>query len=416
VKEKGNCLVAEAGGPWAVINASLYGVIKEAQKHREISKILGSRHGIEGMLNDEIVDLGWEDEKTIEGLKKTPGAALGGTRTRLRSSKLVAHSDLQKAFDVLKKYDVKYLFYLGGNDSMDTAYKLSHAAKETDYDLQVIGVPKTGDNDLLETDHSLGYGSAAKYVAASVREAGLHTERMYTAAPVTILVTVGRNTGWLPAASALAREGKKTAPHLIYLPEVPLIREKFLADVEKTCREVGGAFIVTGEGLVDEEGRYLAAEDDEVSKDGFGHPELGGVGEYLEELIQKNLKKNARTVKLDICQQSAMHFASQTDLDEAIMLGRQAVEFALQGKNGIMVTLQREEKEPYHCHVGSIALEKVANKERKFPPQWINKEGNYVTSNFLSYVRPLILGEVHVNIEEGLPVYARLKMIKAEPE
>lgn len=415
MKEKGNCLVAEAGGPWAVINASLYGVIEEARKYRKIDKTLGSRHGIEGMLNDEIVDLGKEDRKTIEGLKKTPGAALGGTRTRLRSSKPVAHSDLRKAFDVLKKYNVKYLFYLGGNDSMDTAYKLSYAAKEIDYDLQVIGIPKTGDNDLLGTDHCPGYGSAAKYVAASVREAGLHTESMYTAEPITILVTVGRNTGWLPAASALAQRGEKTAPHLIYLPEVPLNREKFLADVEKTCTEVGGAFIVTGEGLVDEKGRYLEAEDDEVSKDGFGHPELGGVGEYLEELIQKNLKRNARTVKLDICQQSAMHFASKTDLNEAIMLGRRAVNYALlKGKSGMMVTLQRKEK-PYHCRVGSIVLEEVANKERKFPSQWINKGKNYVTPDFLNYVRPLILGEVHVPIEGGLPTYTRLKMIKATP-
>lgn len=406
---KGNILIGQSGGPTAVINSSLYGIIDEAKKIGYIDKIYGAIYGIEGVLNNNLIDLNKEDDNVIEGLKWTPGAALGGCRYKLSSKIVEQHNEIKKIFDVFEKYNIRYFFYIGGNDSMDTADKINNIAKKMGYELNVIGVPKTVDNDLVLTHHCPGYGSTAKYVATSVMEAGLHTASMYTSEPVTILETVGRNTGWLPAASALASNNKIDAPHLIYFPEISFNIDRFLEDVENTYKEVGGVFIVVGEGLKDEKGDYINVQEDEVAIDAFGHPMLGGNSEYLKNIIEKNLKLKSRYIKLDICQQSAMHFASQRDVDDAILVGRAAVQAAINGKSGYMVTLKESKTE-----TGLAELKDIANQEREVPRQWINEEGNYVTEEFLDYVRPLIQGEVKVPLVNGLPEYIRLNKVKVE--
>lgn len=395
---KGNVLVAQSGGPTSVINSSLYGVITEAKKHGFINEIYGAIHGIEGVLRKQLINLRCEADGVIEGLRRTPGAALGGCRYKVQDS------DLEMVFEVFDSANIKYFFYIGGNDSMDTANRLDKAAREQGYELRVIGVPKTIDNDLPETHHCPGFGSCAKYVATSVREAGLHTASMYTSEPITILQTVGRNTGWLPGASALAKQRENDAPHLIYFPEIPFSIDGFLEEVERTYRSVSGAFIVVGEGLRNARGEYIEVQEGDVATDAFGHPTLGGVSDFLRNTIERNLKIKARNIKLDICQQAAMHFASRRDANDAVAAGKAAVKAAIEGMSGFMVTLLAEE-----ATTGLTELEKVANVERKVPVDWINREGNFATAEFLDYARPLLQGEIKTEIEDGLPVYVQLE-------
>lgn len=397
---KGNVLVAQSGGPTSVINSSLYGVITEAKKHGCIENVYGAIHGIEGVLKREIIDLTQQEDQIIEGLTRTPGAALGGCRYKVKEE------DFEDIFNTFKAYNIKYFFYIGGNDSMDTADRVSKYAEKIGYELRVFGIPKTIDNDLPETHHCPGFGSCAKYIITSVREAGLHTASMYTSEPITILQTVGRNTGWLPGASALARVDENDAPHIICFPEIPFDEEKFLAKVQETYDRIGGAFIVVGEGLRRADGSYVNAQTDAVGTDAFGHPMLGGVSDYLRESIEKNLKIKARNVKLDICQQAAMHFASSRDVNDAIAVGRRAVQEAVAGKSGYMVTLLEEE-----AATGLVELDKVANIEREVPREWIDASGNYVTQEFLDYALPLIQGQAEVKIEDGLPSYVKLARI-----
>jgi 6-phosphofructokinase 1 len=395
---EGNVLIGQSGGPTSVINGSLYSIITEAKKYGFIGDIYGAIHGIEGVLNKQLIDLRCESDEIIKGLTRTPGAALGGCRHKVQDS------DLETIFKVFDSVNIKYFFYIGGNDSMDTADRLNKAAVEQGYELCVIGVPKTIDNDLPLTHHCPGFGSCAKYVATSVREAGIHTASMYTSEPVTILQTVGRNTGWLPGASALAKSGGDDAPHLIYFPENPFDMDKFLEEVERTYKRIGGAFIVVGEGLKSASGDYIQVQSDDVATDAFGHPMLGGVSELLRNAIESNLKIKARNVKLDICQQAAMHFASRRDVNDAMAVGKAGVLAAVEGLSGFMVTLLAEE-----AQTGLAELARVANVEREVPREWINEEGNFVTTDFLDYARPLIQGEVKTHIENGLPVYVKLR-------
>lgn len=401
--KKRNAIVGQSGGPTAVINSSLYGVIIEAKRYEEIGTVFGMIHGIEGVLKDELIDLFEETGEILNWLTYTPGAALGGCRYMLKSTD-PDDEDIKRIFDVFERYDIGYFFYIGGNDSMDTANKIYETARKIGYELSVIGIPKTIDNDLPETHHCPGFGSAAKYVATSVKEAGLHTESMYTSEPISILTTVGRNTGWLPASSILAKGSKRDAPHLVYLPEMPFSKEQFLKDVEKIHKEVGGVFIVTGEGLIDEKGKYVGVSESKVALDAFGHPELGSVGEYLKIMIEKELKLHTRTIKLDICQQSAMHFASIRDRDDAILVGKTAVKIAIDGNSGVMITLEEEKGK-----TGATSLSNVANIERKMPRDLLNKESNLPSEKYIDYVKPLIEGEVKIPIANGLPEYRRLK-------
>jgi len=405
---KGSCVVAQSGGPTAVINQSLYGVIQEAQRHKEIEEIYGARNGILGLIKGELIDLKKKENYAIDGLRTTPGAALGSCRYRLRSWR-ESSRDFEKIIKVCRRYNLRYFFYIGGNDSMDTANKVNEAAKRMNYRLKVIGIPKTVDNDLLFTDHCPGFASAAKYLAISVIEAGRHLESLYDSEAVAILETLGRNTGWLAGSCALAKRSEEDAPHLIYFPEIPFSLDKFIEDVKEVYNKIGGVFIVVSEGLRDKKGNYICERKSKVSTDAFAHPELEGVSNYLKEVIESRFKLKVRTIKPDICQQSAVHFASGVDMEEAYLVGREAVKSALKGKSGYMITIKREKGKVYKRKISIVKLSLVANMERRVPRRWINREGNFVTGEFVNYIHPLIQGEVNIPIQNGLPYYPRLE-------
>lgn len=400
---KGNAIVAQSGGPSAVINNSICGVIQTWFKEVDFGTIYAGISGIKGILEGDIIDLAQQDPAIIEGLRYTPGAGIFSCRYK------VSAEDQLKLVDILKKHNIRYFFYNGGNDSMDTAHKTWLAARECGWDMRVIGVPKTIDNDLPFVDHTPGFGSAAKYIATTVRETGIDLESVSTKNKVTILEAMGRDAGWLTAASALSRRFPDEAPHLIYLPEVPFSREQFLADVERVYKQLGYCYVVVSEGIRDANGEYCFTSG---SVDAFGHKQLSGVGVALKELVEEKLGINARCNTLGTAQRSAMHCGSKTDADEAYMVGAEAVRYALNDKSGIMVTLERVSSEPYKCICGETTLENVANLEKKVPLEWINKEGNYVTEDFIKYARPLIEGEISVPMKNGLPDYVRLDLQK----
>jgi 6-phosphofructokinase 1 len=391
-----------------VINASLYGIIKETRKHKDIETLYGAVNGIEGILNENFVDLTMQPIENYMALKRRPGAFLGGCRYMIKSSD-INDEDIKRVFDIFKKNNIRYFFYNGGNDSMDTADKIDKVAKALGYEIKVIGVPKTIDNDLAGTDHCPGYGSCAKYLITSVVEAGIHTESMYTSEPVTIMVTVGRNAGWLPAATSLAKREPEEAPHLICFPEIPFDEDKFIKDVERIYNTIGGVFIVTGEGLVNKEGNFINASYDAMALDAFGHPQLGGVADTLKQIIESRLKLKTRWIKPDICQQAAMHMASSLDIKEAEMCGAAAVKFAVKGKSGFMVTIDRIPGEKYKSKGGLTPLSSVANVDRFVPREFINEEGNFVTPEFIEYMKPLIMGEVKPDMRDGFPIYPKLR-------
>jgi len=392
---KANVLIAQSGGPTAVINNSICGVIQELVVHKKIKEIYGAINGILGILNEELIDLRKEEPSTIQGLRKTPSSALGSCRYKLSAK------DYERIMKVFKAHSIRYFFYTGGNDSMDTAHKINEIAKQSRYELKVIGIPKTIDNDLVKTDHCPGYGSVARFNAIATRDAGRDTDAIYTSDTVKIIETMGRNTGWITASTALAKEEENDAPHLIYLPERPFITEKFLDDVESVYKKLGRVVIAICEGLKDENGEYIVASKSKIDKDNFGHAQLGGVADYLCKLIAKELKIKARFDKPGTIQRTSMMCASETDIEEAYMVGRDAVKTAIEGKSGYMVTLVREKGKKYRCSTGSVRLEEVANKVKRVPEKFINKEGNFVTKEFMEYVKPLIGGP--------LPEYVRLR-------
>jgi 6-phosphofructokinase len=392
---KGNAIFAQSGGPTAVINSSICGAIQEAQKHSEISAMYGSIHGILGVLNENMIDLNRESPRTIELLRHTPSSSLGSSRHKLKEE------DYDRILKVLTAHDIRYLFIAGGNDSMDTANRVFKMAGEKGYELFVMGLPKTVDNDLPMTDHCPGYGSVARWLALSVRDAGLDTEAIYTSDTIKIVETMGRNAGWITAATALARQREDDAPHIILLPEIPFNRERFLADVERVYRKLGYALITCCEGLKDENGEYLTASKRSLDTDKFGHKQLGGVGEMLCGMVADGLKIKARADKPGTIQRVSTLLASRVDADEAYATGAQAVRHAVEGKSGYMVTLERTPGHEYACRTGIVSLSEVANKEKKIPRDFINAEGNWVTPAFLDYVTPLI--------GDPLPEYARLE-------
>lgn len=398
---KANCVVAQSGGPTAAINSSLAGVIQEALQHEEIGEIWGARNGILGILREDFIDLRQEDRATLEALPYTPGAALGSCRYKLKIS------DYERIMDVFQARNIRYFFYIGGNDSMDTAQRVDELARSQGWDMGVIGIPKTIDNDLPLTDHCPGYGSAAKYLATSVLEMSIDLEQIVTSTKVLIIETMGRNTGWLAAATSLARQGPWKAPHLIYFPEVPFDLQSFVADVKMAYKELGQVVVAVAEGLVDAKGEYIF--NDSQTVDAFGHQRLGGLGQYLQNLVETEVGIKGRFVVLSTAQRSAMHLASLTDLEEAYRVGAEAVKRALAGQTGIMVALQREAGPEYRCSFTGVPLREVANQERKMPREWINEAGNDVTPAFIEYASPLIRGEVKLNYRNGLPEYVQLK-------
>src|SRR5262245_4357605 len=308
---QGNAVVAQSGGPTAVINSSACGVIQEVLASSAVRDLYGANNGILGIVQEDLFDLRAESADTIEQLRSPPAAAIGPCRYKLGD--LVAdRAKYDRLLDVFRAHDVRYFFYIGGNDSMDTAGKVNRLARETGYELRVMGVPKTIDNDLPETDHCPGYGSVAKFLATSVMEAGRDTEAMYTFDPVTITEAMGRNTGWIAAATGLAKRQADDAPHLIYVPEIPFSLERFLDDVREVHRRLGRCFVVVSEGITDEHGNYVAAQ---ASVDAFGHRQLGGAAAFLQEKVTREIGIKARYNRLDTCQRNAVHFASRTDSD-----------------------------------------------------------------------------------------------------
>ena len=391
----GKAVFAQSGGPTAVINSSICGAIEEARKHKEIVAMYGSIHGILGVLHENMIDLNRESPRTISLLRQTPSSSLGSSRYKLKEE------DFDRILKVLAAHDIRYFFIAGGNDSMDTANRVFKMAREKGYELSVMGLPKTVDNDLPITDHCPGYGSVARWLALSVRDAGLDTEAIYTSDTIKVVETMGRNAGWITAATALARQRPNDAPHIILLPEIPFSRDKFLSDVERVYRKLGYALIACCEGLRDENGDYLTASQRSLDTDRFGHRQLGGVGETLCGIIADGLKIKARADKPGTIQRVSALLASPVDVEEAYATGAQAVRHAVEGKSGWMVTLEREPGAEYMCKTGIVSLEEVANREKKVPREFINAEGTGVTGAFLEYVTPLIGGP--------LPEYARLE-------
>ena len=406
---KGNCIVAQSGGPTAVINASACGVIQEAFKTDCITGVFAAHNGVLGVLNEDIFDVAREDPEQIEGLKRSPSSALGSCRHKLKSLDQ-SRADYERILEVFRAHDIHYFFYIGGNDSMDTAHKLSILAKEEHWPLIVMGVPKTIDNDLACTDHCPGYGSVAKYNATIAMEAGRDTEALYTHDTSTVMEVMGRNAGWIAAAMGVAHRSPEDAPHLIYLPEIPFTVEKFVADCKKVYNQLGRIFVIAGEGINDGEGNYVAEQKGSFAKDSFGHTQLGGVAETLKGIIQSEVGIKARYIKCGTAQRNGIHFASRTDRDEAYLVGQKAVQHAAEGTTGFMVTLERKSGKPYKCGTGLAPLEDVANGEKKVPREFVNDEGNGVTQAMIDYVAPLMQGQVEIKIApDGLPEYTRFE-------
>ncbi|HHX63361.1 MAG TPA: 6-phosphofructokinase [Chloroflexi bacterium] len=384
---RGNLVVGQSGGPTAVINNSLVGVIHEAMAHAEIDDIFGMVHGIRGVLNAEFMDLRKESPQTLELLRNTPASALGTVRYK------VTEEDYPRLIEVFKRFNVRYFFYIGGNDSMDTSHKIHLAAEKLGYEMYAIGVPKTIDNDLAETDHCPGYGSAARFVAAGLRNTGLDTWSMGDSGPIKLVEVMGRNAGWLAAATALAREREGDPPHLIYVPERGVTLEQIVADVQNCYEKYGFCVAAVSEGLTGPDGEELARSNGKpVEVDAFGHARKSGVVDVIADAIKEHLGFTARFDKPGYMQRSFAELMSPVDREEAYEVGRAAVRAALAGVSNKMVTLVREPGDEYRCTTGLAPLEKVANREHMLPSDMIAPSGNDVTEEFIKYARPLIGG------------------------
>jgi 6-phosphofructokinase 1 len=401
---RGNAIVAQSGGPTAVINASACGVIEEAMRQRQIRGIYAAHNGILGVLNDEIYDLRRERRESIRGLMSSPSAALGSCRYKVKGD-----ADFRRVLDVFRAHDIRYFFYIGGNDSMDTADRVDRLAKAEGYAFRAVGVPKTIDNDLDFTDHCPGYGSVIKYLATMVMEAGRDTEALYTADTCNVIEAMGRNAGWIAAGTALARRTEEDAPHIILLPEVPFDTARFTEKVSGYLKRLGRCVVVVSEGTKTADGSYIAEQKGEFAKDSFGHTQLGGAAGYIKELIEREVKVKSRFAFPSTIQRNGIHFASKADSDEAYLVGKTAVRLAVQGVSGKMVTLVREPGPSYRCTTGTADLSAVANGEKHFPKEWITPDGFFVTEEFLRYVRPLVQGEVKIDAPDGLPRFVRFE-------
>ena len=383
-----------------MINSSLCGIVEEALQHGKIRGIFGAVNGILGVLREELVDLRQEDPSSIRSLRKTPSAALGSCRYKL------SERDFNRLLDVLTAHGVGYFLCAGGNDSMDTAHKVYKMAAEKRLDLKVMGVPKTVDNDLPVTDHCPGYGSVARFNAIATRDSSLDTDAIYTSDTIKIIETMGRDTGWITASTSLAKETEDSGPHLIYLPERPFIEGKFLNDVKEVYDRLGRVVLAVCEGLKDENGQFVKVSTKGIDTDKFGHAQLGGVGDYLVNLISEKLKIKARYDKAGTIQRVSMQCASQVDIDEAYRVGQVALLKAIEGESDKMVILIRKRNDPYVSDTGLVGLDKIALKTRSVPDEFINKDSNFVTKEFIDYATPIIGGP--------LPEYARLKKMTLE--
>lgn len=410
---KGAVMFGQSGGPTSVINSSAAGVFLEALKHPEVmTKVYGANHGIVGILNEEFYDIGQEDIKELELLKNTPSSNLGSVRYKLKDIE-EDESDYKRLLEVFKKYDIRYFFYNGGNDSMDTCNKISKYLKSVDYECKVIGVPKTIDNDLFGTDHCPGYGSAAKYIATTIMELSLDA-KVYNTGQICVVEVMGRNAGWLTAAASLANKNGLGAD-LIYLPEIPFEVAQFVEDVKNVCEKNDDkCMIVVSEGIKDKDGNYIG--DFEVSSsDLFGHSQLGGVASYLGALIKEHINVKVRAIEFSIIQRCAAHLASKVDVEEAFMVGKSAVKYALEGYSDKLVVLKRDETSGvYKSSTELLDVEFAANTEKTIPLEWIKKNGTGLTDDFIKYALPLIQGDCKAPLEDGLPRFANLKKVIAK--
>lgn len=402
-----NCLVAQSGGPTAVINASVAGVINGNKKIQHYDKVYGGVNGIEGILQKKIIDLSELTKIELEILKYTPSSSLGSCRYKMKNFE-DDERDYNKIFEILDSLDIHSLFYIGGNDSMDTVSKLSQYAKLKGIDKQIIGIPKTIDNDLYYTDHTPGFGSAAKLIATLVLETYLDSS-VYPDNGIFIIETMGRDTGWLAASAALAEVNGEQVTDFIYLPEAEFTRDKFIDDVRRRFKEKNKVYIVVSEGIKDKNGDYILENNSSCGYDAFAHVQLGGVGNCLKKIIVENgITSRVKLLELGVTQRSAMHCISKTDLEEAYEVGKAAVEYSAIGHTGFMVGMKRIKDAPYKIEIYRIEASKVANNIKYFPYQWITSEKNNVTKEAVEYIKPLIMGSSNPILENGLPKYLTL--------
>ena len=401
-----NMIVGQSGGPTAVINGSLYGVVSEGFKHPEsIEHVYGMINGIEGFLSNQIMDMHpLLKNGDLELIRTTPGSYLGSCRYKLPED--LNNPVYPELFQKFEDYNIGYFFYIGGNDSMDTVSKLSRYAAKIQSPIRVIGVPKTIDNDLVETDHTPGFGSAAKFVATTVREIAIDASVYDNKKSVTIVEIMGRHAGWLTAASALARKFEGDNPVLIYLPEVAFNQEDFLEKVKKALETTPNLVVCVSEGINDGNGTFICEFASDVGVDTFGHKMLTGSGKYLENLIKEKLGVKVRSVELNVSQRCSSSCLSKTDLDEADHSGAFAVNAALNGETGKMISFVRTNTSPYELSFSTADVNIICNQEKAVPLSWITKDGSDVTDEFIRYAAPLIQGSVDVPTENGLPLFA----------
>ncbi|MBS5957203.1 MAG: 6-phosphofructokinase [Clostridiales bacterium] len=400
---KKNAIVGQSGGPTAVINASLYGIIKEGMAHDEIDRVYGMINGIEGFMSGNYMDLSNDlTAEELELLKLTPAAYLGSCRYKLPDD--LSSPFYPALFEKFRVMDIGYFFYIGGNDSMDTVSKLSRYAAHHQSDIRFIGIPKTIDNDLVLTDHTPGYGSAAKYVADTVREIVLDAS-VYQQKSVTIIELMGRHAGWLTAASAMARKFEGDNPVLIYLPESDFDFEQFASDVDSALQKRNSIIICVSEGLSDSNGKFICEYADEARLDTFGHKMLTGSGKMLENFVRDRFGVKVRSIELNVSQRCSGMLASGVDIEESVQAGVKGVKTALDGITGMMIAFKRTAESPYTMECFTVDVNEVCNKEKLFPNEWISKNGTDVTDDFLTYALPLIQGEPERKMEGGRPIY-----------
>ncbi|CCY04736.1 phosphofructokinase [Faecalibacterium sp. CAG:1138] len=409
---KGACMFAQSGGPTSVINSSAAGVFLEALKSPEITKVYGAAHGIKGVLDEQFYDIGLEDKKELELLKYTPSSALGSVRYKLKDVS-VDDTDYKRILEVFKKYDIRYFFYNGGNDSMDTCNKISKFLNGSGWDCNVIGVPKTIDNDLFGTDHCPGFASAAKYIATTLMEINLDA-KVYNTGMVCVIEVMGRNAGWLTAAASLAGY-KGLGADLIYLPEVAFDVDKFVSDVEGVLAKNDNKCIaVVSEGIKLADGRYVG-EFTASKTDLFGHAQLGGVGQMLANVIKEKTGIKTRAIELSLMQRCGAHLASKVDVEEAFGAGAEAVKAAVSGETDKMVCFERDMSTGHYvCKYKLLPLELAANTEKTVPLDWITNNGTALSDKFVEYALPLIQGDAKAPLEDGLPRFAKLKKVLVE--
>ncbi len=406
-RKRRNALYAQSGGVTSVINASALGVIEACRKHRNrIGHLYAGRDGIVGALTEDLIDIGGETAATLKALRHTPSGAFGSARYKLKDLER-DRAKYQRLIDVFRAHDIGYFFYNGGNDSMDTALKLSELGGELGYPVACIGIPKTVDNDLPVTDCCPGFGSVAKYVAVSTLEASLDVASMArTSTRVFILEVMGRHAGWIAAAGGLAARKTGDAPHIILFPEIAFDRERFLARVKETVEQKGYCVVVASEGTRDADGKFMS---DMGTKDAFGHVQLGGVAPTLAAMIKQAHGYKYHWALADYLQRAARHIASRVDVEQAYAVGRAAVELALAGKNAVMPVIRRKSSKPYRWDIGSVAIDQVANREKMVPRNFISEDGFGITAACRNYLAPLIGGESYPPYKDGIPHYATLK-------